>query len=83
MNRHPDDTPILLKNEQEWTEFWKKLDEIEDITHCMTDPPLDYPCFVYYRTDYSDWNGYENDLYCYFFYIEDARELYAAKFLGE
>lgn len=75
-----EDKPLLLRNEQEWKNFIKKMDDEEYITHLPL-PPTSYPCFVHYYTDHSEWNGYYHQLYCGYFYVEDARELYMTKFL--
>lgn len=83
MNRYPEDKPRLIINKEKWKEFIKEIDDIEYITYFMDEPPKEYPCFVYCITDYSDWNGHENDIYCFYFYMDDARDLIISSILDK
>ncbi len=98
LDRHPDDKPILIKNKEEWIEHigshilvWRYLgddrpkpsnkEKFEQYKGWIEDPE-EYPCMVYTTTEDVDFRP-GIDIINYFFYLEDARELYTAKFLGE
>ncbi len=95
MDRHPDDVPTLIRNKEEFKEYVGQAildgtyyygkekdnpDELYEYFKGWIDHPLDYPCMMYIGIEEMDprpgW-----DFILHFFYIEDARELYAAKFL--
>lgn len=97
MNRHPDDKPKLIKNEQEFIDYVNEEMTVyfysyvgdkdpQPSTYKKYNPwiehPLEYPCLVFSRVEDVDFTpGW--DFHTEFIYLEDARELYVAKFLGE
>lgn len=79
MNRHPEDVPTLFKNREDF-DRWVKYHEQYWGTMKDIDYPLEYPCLGFVHVDGWD---YGPDVEGEYVYIEDARELYVTKFLGE
>ncbi len=77
MNRPLEDIPVIFRNKKEFEEYKFDLEKtygkFKDVKR-----PLDYPCMGFVHGD--PWDG-GPDLMGYYFYMDDARELYAAKFL--